>query len=41
MILKGNIQVISWKANMMKLNSTEEELIAFARGVLARHTRKE
>lgn len=34
---KDNIQVISYKANRMKSNATEQELISFAKGVLAVH----
>jgi len=34
---KGNIRVISYKANRMKSNATEQELISFAKGVLAVH----
>lgn len=32
--VKGNIQVISGKANLMKAHSTEKELIQFAKSVL-------
>lgn len=34
---KDNIQVISYLANLMKSYATEEELIAFSRGVLSKH----
>lgn len=33
----GNIQVISYRANLMKQNATEDQLLAFARGVLRVH----
>ena len=36
---KDNIQVISRIANIMKNNSTEQELISFAKGVLALHSK--
>lgn len=32
-----NIRVISYKANRMKSNATVQELISFAKGVLALH----
>jgi hypothetical protein len=35
---KDNIRVISYKANRMKSNATEQELISFAKGVLAVHS---
>lgn len=35
--VRGNVQVISNKANMMKQNATSEELVAFARWVLSRY----
>ena len=38
--VKGNIRVISFKANRMKSNATEAELVAFARGVLAVHAKE-
>lgn len=35
--VKENIRVISYKANRMKSDATEQELISFAKGVLAVH----
>lgn len=35
--VKGNIRVISDKANRLKTNLTEEELIIFAKGILKLH----
>lgn len=35
--IKGNIEVISRKANMMKSNATVEELLEFAYTILERH----
>lgn len=35
--IPSNIRVISYKANRMKSNATEQELISFAKGVLAVH----
>ncbi len=37
---KDNIQVISYLANRMKSNATEEQLLAFAKGVLAVHSKE-
>lgn len=37
---KDNIQVISYKANRMKNDATEQELISFAKGVLALHLKE-
>lgn len=37
---KDNIRVISYMANRMKNNATEEQLIAFAKGVLEVHTKE-
>jgi hypothetical protein len=34
---KGNVQIISWKANRFKSNLTEEELIFFAKSILQIH----
>lgn len=34
---KDNVRVISYKANRMKSNATEQELISFAKGVLEVH----
>ena len=31
--IPGNVQVISWLANLMKTNATAEELLLFAKGV--------
>ena len=36
---KDNIQVISRLANIMKNNATEQELVSFAKGVLAVHSK--
>lgn len=35
--VKGNVQVISYLANLMKSHATDEELAMFARGALAIH----
>jgi hypothetical protein len=32
--VKGNVRVISWLANRMKTNATEQQLLAFAKGIL-------
>ena len=37
---KDNIRVISYMANRMKNNATEQELISFAKGVLAMHSKE-
>ena len=37
--IKDNIRVISRQANIMKNNATEEQLIAFAKGVLVVHSK--
>lgn len=37
---KDNVRVISYKANRMKNNATEEQLIAFAKGVLDVHSKE-
>lgn len=38
--VKGNVRVVSYKANRMKSNATESELIAFARGILEVHAKE-
>lgn len=38
---KDNIQVISRLANIMKNNATEQELVSFAKGVLAVHSKED
>lgn len=37
--IPGNVQIISLKANIMKNNATEKELIMFAHGILNVHSR--
>lgn len=37
---KDNIRVVSYMANRMKTNATEEQLIAFAKGVLEVHPKE-
>lgn len=37
---KDNVRVISYMANRMKSNATEEQLIAFAKGVLDVHSKE-
>lgn len=37
---KDNVRVISYMANRMKNNATKEQLIAFAKGVLAVHSKE-
>ena len=39
--VKGNVQVLSWKANTMKSNATSQELILFALWVLGLDVKKE
>ena len=37
--IRGNVEFISFKANRMKSNASQEELITFARSVLARYNK--
>lgn len=39
--IPGNVQVISRLANTMKNNATEQELLAFAKGVLVVHSKED
>lgn len=34
--VKGNVEVISWKANSIKSNATIEELLLFSKGVITK-----
>jgi hypothetical protein len=36
--VKGNVQILSYKANRMKSNATSDELAAFANWILRNHT---
>lgn len=38
--IKGNVQVISWYANCLKSDLTEDQLLRFAKGVLAVHSKE-
>jgi hypothetical protein len=38
--IKGNVEVISWKANIMKSNASPEELVEFAKAILEKFQRK-